>query len=720
MRSPTATQSGQGLVPPRVYAGAWTVALTLALTGMVAIGATPGTRQTGYALLAVGGGSLALCALGAEFRTALARDRGAALRLVVVTAGGLAFVAAVAFAADVVSTGAPLAVRLVALAAGFQALLLTVDIRAARRSRRARAMVLLSSHGTLFAGALLTLSWGRTVPRAGLLLYASGFAALLLNAFWARTTLSRTVPPEPETDRRRWEAVLLLAIVGGVLGAIVMVLGSRTGTLTLGGVATRAPATVTGVAALVALATVGAPRTAPSVLRWLDGSAATVVQHVLVLFVVANGLLLGVFVAARWLLLPVLGVFLAAIAVSVGLNYATLAYSSRRAGHDDGGRPADGGVTVVVAAANEFDVLSESLRENVARLDDLPFLLVPAARSTDGTKDLMAEVRNDHPDRVRVVEGTGGSKAADLNQVWDHVETPHVLVLDADETLDRSFVTRALSVLAERPEVGIVQGRKLATYPDASRLSRFISVERQHSTWLDHPFDATVLKSGHFAGSAALLRTPVVPDAGGFSPEILTEDIDLTLRLYLETDWDVAYAPDLVARELLPGTWTALLGQRERWSRGWAQVAGRYFGDVLGSWRKLGLRRTLGLSYILFIAVSAPLYTLFPALVLPTVTLDAFAGPPLLAAVFLALLLLPERAVSFAWAVFRDPAQPTAVTPRRVVGTVCYAYLWVLFGWIVQLHALYLQLSGAPRTWTVTPKMRSTPPAVDTDTARLS
>lgn len=697
----------------RPYTGFWTLSLALALAGMLAIGIGPNLRPTGYVFLAVGGGGLALLSVATEIRTALAHEKGGTLHLWVVATGGVAFVVGVAFAAGVIveATSVPLAVRLMVLATAFQALLLTVDVRAVRRTRRDRVATLFFSHGAIFAGSLFTLSWGPTVPRAGLLLYASGFASLFLNTFWARTLSSKTAAPIPDTDRRRWEALLLGVVVIGMLGAIAMVIHTPSGTLTLQTPARRFLATVTGSAALVALSLVSAPRVAPLLLRWLDGPAMTVGQHVLSLFVIVNGFLLGLFVAMPWLLAPVFGAFIAVLLVSVALNYAMLVHVWRR-GRDD--PPADlqppleeAAVTVVVSAADEIEALSESLRENVTALAPLPFLLVPAARSTDGTQELMHAVRDEHPDRVRVVEADGGSKAADWNAAWGHVETPYVLVLDADETVDPSFVTRALHVLRAQPDVGVVQGRKVATHPDDSRLSRFVSAERQHSTWLDHPFDADVLAAAHFAGSAAVLRHEVLRDVDGFSTDVLTEDIDLTVRLYLETDWDVVYVPEMVAHELIPGTWTSLFGQRERWARGWAQVAGRYLGSVLRSWRHLGLRRTLGLSWVLFLAVSAPAFTIFPALALPILVLNVSFGLSASVAIALAIFLIPERAVSFEYAVFRDPAIPFSTTPRHLVSMVGIAYLWILLGWIIQFHSLYLQLAGAPQTWTVTRKARS-------------
>ena len=454
----------------RLYSTVWALSLAVAFLGMIGVGLGPSTRPGGYALLAVGGGALALCSLSTEIRTAPAGGTAETLHLIVVIAGGLTFVVGVAVATDVPSwaTPIPLAVRLVVLATAFQALLLTTDVRTARRNLRARAVTLGLSHGSIFAASLLTVSWGPTVPRAGLVLYASGFASLLLNAFWARTLSSQTVPPRAETDRRRWEALLLGAVVVGILGAIAMALSTPTGTLTLRSPERRLLATVTGMAAITGLSMLGVPRRAPPVLRWLDGPVMTVAQHVLTLFVIVNGFLLGVFVAAPWLLPPVFGAFVSFLVLGVALNYGTLVHGWRRGRDDTQTVPVsleDAEVTVVVTAMDEVNALSASLRENVTALTPLPFLLVPAARSTDGTQALMHAVRDDYPDRVRVVEATGGSKAADLNAVWDHVETPYALVLDADETVGPAFVTRALRILTAQPESGSSRGGRCPPVP---------------------------------------------------------------------------------------------------------------------------------------------------------------------------------------------------------------------------------------------------------------
>jgi len=54
------------------------------------------------------------------------------------------------------------------------------------------------------------------------MLYAGGFASLLLHSFWARTRSTQSNPSAPKTARQQWEAVLLGVVVIGLLGTILI------------------------------------------------------------------------------------------------------------------------------------------------------------------------------------------------------------------------------------------------------------------------------------------------------------------------------------------------------------------------------------------------------------------------------------------------------------------------------------------------------------------
>ncbi|MFC6721604.1 glycosyltransferase [Natrialbaceae archaeon GCM10025896] len=329
--------------------------------------------------------------------------------------------------------------------------------------------------------------------------------------------------------------------------------------------------------------------------------------------------------------------------------------------------------------------------------------MVPAEKSTDRTVAIAEEYRERYPDRVRVIEGTSGSKAGDLNLAWEHIDTPYVLLLDADETVDAAFVARGLDVLEDSPSVGIVQGRKVERYPYDSGLARFVSVERRHSTWMDHPFMHDVFGASHFAGSAALLRYEVPLAVDGWSDETLTEDIDLTLRLYLDTSWRVRYVPGMVARTLNPKSVLTLVRQRRRWARGWVSALATHGVDILRNGRRLGWIRSVGLIWLLFTAVNAPLYTVFPALVVGWL-LGLAPTVPFWLVVSLAIIVIPARVIAFGYAALRDPEIPVRARPLSIAELLVHTSLWIPMTWFIQLHALYLQLSGAPKIWEGTEK----------------
>lgn len=682
----------------------WYVATITALVGVVTIGV--GWQSNGTRLVVSGGAILTILAIAAAWRRKQRDGMRPVGGIFTLIGGPVVLLIAAGIVSNILPMGVPTNLRVVTLAIGLQALLLIVDARPSEVSRNTQWVVPLLGHGAMLAGSLLALNAGPFEPGAALVAYATGFSSLILHAFWMRQ-LATGVPPEPDT-MTRWEAALLIALITGVIGTSVASFAVPPGELVPPPAVAQPSAVVAGMAAVVGLATLALPPSPPAILEPLTGTLATVLQHGATLIIFLNAFLLAVILVATWVFILLLIAFLAWIALAATIEYLQILYAYHQLNDTPPDPPPlspDVPITVVISAAFEADVLPRSLSINLEALPGLQFLLVPAAKSDDGTIEIAQKFAVAH-NRVRVVKGTSGSKAGDLNQVWSHINTPYALLLDADETIDLNSVARGVQVLREHPDVGVVQGRKAASHPTANAFSRFVSVERQHSTWVDHPFMDDIFGAGHFGGSVAIFRREVPPAADGWDPDALTEDIDFTLRLYNKSDWIVKYIPEMVARESHPATLRALVRQRVRWARGWAQAATRHFRDIFRSRQKLGWRRTLGIEWLLFTAVSAPVYTTFPILMI--LWFIGFAPPlPLYAAIAFGVFLLPARAASFGYAALRDPEIPFSTTPKRVCEVTVYAYLWVLFGWFVQLHALYLQFSGAPQLWYVTEK--STP-----------
>ena len=599
---------------------------------------------------------------------------------------------------------------LAALAA--QALLAALGSEPFGDERRwARRLLPLGGHAAMLSGGWVMLAHGEHAAHIAVLAYASGFGVLALHAHWTQRM-------QAQDDDARRQAAWEPALLGGLL---LLVAGGTGHYLALAGLPEPYAGALGALALALAAAAAGSlvlvlagPPPAPRALARAEGgtSVPRALAHSAATLALLNVAFVVLSVVATWgarLTVAALTVF---VVFAVLMEYRALRDSirARRALRLDAEpEPCREEVTVVVSALGEAALLRESLPRNLALPETFRFLLVASTRSQDDTVAVCERFAREHPDRVAVLAADGGSKAADLNLAWRHIRTDLVLMLDADELVDEAAVRHGLARMRADPSLAVVQGRKVSQDAEGTPLARFVSTERRHSTLLDQLMHGN-LGSAHFAGSAALLRKRAVEDAGGWTEETMTEDIEFTLRLHLRTGWRITYEPRMVVLEADPETAEQLVRQRTRWARGWMQCFTAYFDEIPRRRARLGSRRTAGLMWLLFTAVSAPLMAILPAMVL----MRAMGIPSLLPyaiGVAVACFVLPARLVGYTYAALTDPVIPVPRTPRRLAELVGHAYAWILFGWVVHFHALYLELSSAPRVWYVTRKRGSGAPA---------
>jgi cellulose synthase/poly-beta-1,6-N-acetylglucosamine synthase-like glycosyltransferase len=72
---------------------------------------------------------------------------------------------------------------------------------------------------------------------------------------------------------------------------------------------------------------------------------------------------------------------------------------------------------------------------------------------------------------------------------------------------------------------------------------------------------------GVFVGSGGLLRRSTLLELGGFDATMLTEDVELSYRLYAAGK-RIVYEDDTQSRDLAPSTLSSFFRQRHRWMRG--------------------------------------------------------------------------------------------------------------------------------------------------------
>jgi hypothetical protein len=92
----------------------------------------------------------------------------------------------------------------------------------------------------------------------------------------------------------------------------------------------------------------------------------------------------------------------------------------------------------------------------------------------------------------------------------------------------------------------------------------------------------------NFNGTAGVWRRAALLDAGGWSHDTLTEDLDISYRAFLR-GWRAAFLRDVECPAELPVSWSAYRRQQHRWARGSFECAMKHLPVI---WRSpIGLAR---------------------------------------------------------------------------------------------------------------------------------
>ena len=206
--------------------------------------------------------------------------------------------------------------------------------------------------------------------------------------------------------------------------------------------------------------------------------------------------------------------------------------------------------------------------------------------STDGSEAISRrfadELRRTGVD-IQVIHrrDRAGFKAGALANGLLRDDSPYIAVFDADFVPPPDFLKRTVPVLMADKELAFVQarwehlnaGENMLTRAQAVMLDAHFGVEQsvRFATGMILPFN----------GTCGVWRRDAIDDAGGWTADTLTEDLDLSVRAHL-AGWRAAYLPQVTAAGELPTTLAAWRTQQHRWNKGFAQVARKLLPSV---WR---------------------------------------------------------------------------------------------------------------------------------------
>jgi cellulose synthase/poly-beta-1,6-N-acetylglucosamine synthase-like glycosyltransferase len=228
-----------------------------------------------------------------------------------------------------------------------------------------------------------------------------------------------------------------------------------------------------------------------------------------------------------------------------------------------------------VVAAGSLDWPRELLK--IQLLDD----------STDITSDIavhaVARLRKDgvDADHVRRADRTG-FKAGALAAGMALCDAHYVAVFDADFVPPPDWLRRVMAAMLANPRAAFVQTRiewgngahNWLTRAQRLMQDAHFAVEQEVRARRSVPFQ--------FNGTGGIWRRAAVEEAGGWSHDTLSEDLDLVLRTHLR-GWGGVFLMEPHVVGELPQKLADFGVQQSRWSKGFMQVARKLLPQVWAS-----------------------------------------------------------------------------------------------------------------------------------------
>ncbi len=168
-----------------------------------------------------------------------------------------------------------------------------------------------------------------------------------------------------------------------------------------------------------------------------------------------------------------------------------------------------------------------------------------------------------------------GFKAGALRDAMPTCKGEFVAIFDADFIVPKDFLHDTLSFF-EDEKIGMVQTRW------GHLNEKFSILTKIQSFFIDLHF--SVQHTGrnsfgyfiNFNGTAGIWRKTCIRDAGGWTPDTLTEDLDLSYRAQLK-GWKFKYREGIASPSELPAHMAGIKSQQFRWIKGGAQVGKKLF-----------------------------------------------------------------------------------------------------------------------------------------------
>jgi biofilm PGA synthesis N-glycosyltransferase PgaC len=199
--------------------------------------------------------------------------------------------------------------------------------------------------------------------------------------------------------------------------------------------------------------------------------------------------------------------------------------------------------------------------------------------SSDGTDELLDELA-ERDSRLRVIHlAKNQGKAIGLRMGAVAARSEYLVCIDGDALLDKDAVPYLVAPMIDNPRVGAVTGnprvRTRSTLIGRIQVGEFSSI-----IGLIKRTQRVYGQIFTVSGVIAAFRRRALDDVGYWSPDMVTEDIDISWKLQ-KSHWSIFFEPRALCWILMPETLRGLWKQRLRWAQGGAEV---FVKNLRGLW----------------------------------------------------------------------------------------------------------------------------------------
>jgi cellulose synthase/poly-beta-1,6-N-acetylglucosamine synthase-like glycosyltransferase len=181
-------------------------------------------------------------------------------------------------------------------------------------------------------------------------------------------------------------------------------------------------------------------------------------------------------------------------------------------------------------------------------------------------------------DHVRRAD-RGGFKAGALAAGMALCDAPYVAVFDADFVAPPDWLRRTMAAMLASPRAAFVQTRIEWGNGERNWLTRAQRLMQDAHFAVEQDVRARRAVPFQFNGTGGIWRRAAVEEAGGWSHDTLSEDLDLVLRTHLG-GWGGVFLMEPHVIGELPQKLEDFGAQQSRWSKGFIQVARKLMPQV--------------------------------------------------------------------------------------------------------------------------------------------